>query len=167
MFFHLLLSCGEKGENARCISLIDTVIHPNDHHLLMNLTLVSSLSFTKRKSLNLSSAIYSFITKVTTCWSENILPRFLASNYPQRPHVEQLVSFWAKQRMDLMLFFAEMSLQLDNKNNNDKVTLESNQFWRQTEVVFKMSIIVVLLSAMNFQFSSKSGAIFHVFHGPH
>lgn len=52
--------------------------------------------------------------------------------------------------MDLMLFFAEMSLQLDNKNNNDKVTLESNQFWRQTEVVFKMSIIVVLLSAMNF-----------------
>lgn len=89
---------------------------------LINLTLISSFSFTKRKSLNLSSAISSFITKVTTRWSKNILPCFLPSNYPQHPHVEQRVSLWAKQRTGLMLFFAEMSLELYNNNiyNNEK-----------------------------------------------
>lgn len=135
-FFFLLSSRYEKVENAQCIGLIDTVIHPNYHHLLMNLTIISSLSFTKRKSLNLSSVISSFITKVTTCWSKNILPRFLPSHYPQHPHVEQRLSLWAKQKTDLMLFCAEKSLELDDENNND--TLKSNQFWRQTEVVFKI-----------------------------
>lgn len=71
---------------------------------LINLTLISSFSFTKRKSLNLSSAISSFITKVTTCWSKNILPCFLPSNYPQHPHVDQRVSLWAKQRTGIEAF---------------------------------------------------------------
>lgn len=75
-FFSVLLSHYEKVE--KWISLIDIVIHPNYHHLLINLTLISS--FTKRTSLNLSPAISLFITKVTTCLSRNIHLLYLPSN---------------------------------------------------------------------------------------